>query len=261
VILTWELAEAIRLAEIAGIRNGIAAVERLYPEARAESTEIAGGLVAFTGVESPLSQTYGIGAGGPVSREDVARITAFYESRNAKPRVFVTPLSDPSLGRALAAAGYAPCEYENVLVTDLLDACAQRDERVSAAVDLAAWARASALGFMDVDELKPGDDRIAMVLASSEGVIAVEARDGGAIVATAAMDVRGECAGFFAGSTLATHRERGLHLALIRDRIARARDAGARFIRATARPASTSERHFLRCGFQTIFTRVLWERS
>ena len=114
---------------------------------------------------------------------------------------------------------------------------------------------------MDVEILKPDDDRIAILLASSDGVCALAGYEDDTIVATAAMDLRGECSAFFAGSTLAAFRGRGWHLAMIRDRIARSREMGVRFMRATARPSSTSERNFHRCGFETLYTRVLWERS
>lgn len=261
MLLMRELDEAIRRSESEGVRRGIATVKRLHPDRHATSIEVAGGLAAFTGVDSPLSQTYGVGSSTPVTEGDISRITDFYESRGATPRVFVTPLADPSLAPALAAAGYAPSEYENVLVSDAFDGFARFDDRIVAATNLHAWARASTQGFMDVETLQPGDDRIAILLASSEGVCALAGREDGAIVATAAMDLRGECSAFFAGSTLAAYRGRGWHVAMIRDRIARARDFGVRFMRATARPASSSERNFRRCGFETLYTRVLWERS
>jgi len=246
---------------MAGIRNGIAATRRLAPEACAENIEVAGGLVAFTGIESPLSEAFGVGSLEPVSQEQVALITSFYESRGTAPRVFVTPLSDPTLGRALADAGYAPVEYENVLATDDLRTHGRHDARIGIARDLDAWAAASARAFVEREALEPGEDLIARILAQSEGVLPLEARDGGEIAATAAMDVCGEWSACFAGSTLPPFRRRGWHEALVRDRIARAHEAGAQFMRATARPASASERNFHRCGFRTLYTRALWERK
>ncbi len=257
--LNHDVDATIRECEIAGIRCGIATAQRLTPQIGAACTEIAGGLVAFAGVDSPLSQTYGIVE--TVTNADVAAITAFYESRGATPRVFVTPLAHPSLGRALAAAGFAPCEYENMLASDSFDSYAAYDERVGIAPDLDAWAVASAQAFTGRDSLTPADMAIARVIAYSEGVHATEARDDGTLVATAAMDVRLGCAGLFAGSTLEPFRGRGWHVAMIRDRIARARDAGARLMRATARPSSASERNFIRCGFAVLYTRALWERD
>ncbi|HXO16999.1 MAG TPA: hypothetical protein VN909_02395 [Candidatus Dormibacteraeota bacterium] len=261
MLLTRELDETILRAELAGTGSGIETVQRLYPEVGADSIEVAGGFARFTGTDSPLSQALGVGIGVPVSSGDVTRITEFYESRGAVPRVFVTPQSDPSLASGLVAAGYTPSEYDNVLVSRDLDTHALRDERIAVASDLRAWARASALAFIETATLAPGEDTIAVILASSEGVVPIEAREGDAIVATSAMDVRDGCAALFAGSTMPGYRGRGWHLAMIRDRIARARDAGATLLRATARPASSSEHNFHRCGFSTLYTRALWERK
>lgn len=257
MLLTRDVAETIRKCEISGIRCGVAAAARLTPDAGAASLEIGGGLVVFTGADSPLSQAYGIVE--PVTADDVAAITEFYESRHATPRVFVLPLADASLAVRLAAAGYAPSEYESVLASDSFEA-ALRDPRIGIACDLEAWARASAQAFTIRETLEDSDIAIARLLALSDGFVGLEARDDDAIVATAAMDVRDGCAGFFAGSTLPAFRGRGWHTALIRARIACARDAGARYMRATALPMSASERNFQRCGFMTLFTRALWER-
>lgn len=250
----------MRRSEIDGIRKGVETTQRLYPESQATSIEIAGGVARFTGVDS-LSQAFGVGTLAPVSTGEIDRLTEFYESRNGTPRVYVTPMADPSLGRGLAAAGYAPAAYENVLASASFDAYARYDDRVAVATDLAAWTRASTQGFANSESPAPSDERLAMILASSEGVCPLEARDHDTIVSTAAMSLRGECSTCFAGSTIPRFRQHGWHLALIRDRIARARDAGARVMRATAPPGSASERNFHRCGFVTLYTRALWERK
>jgi len=261
VLSTQELHDRIAACEVAGIRAAIATVRRLYPDANAEGVDIAGGLAAFTGADSPLSQVYGAGRVGPVSAAEIAEITAFFESRGATPRVYVSPLADPSLSRRLAAARYAPCEFENVLASQELDAHAARDERIRIAADPEAWARASAMAFTDRDAVGDADAAIARVLVYSPGVTALEALDDGAIAATAAMDLHGDWTGLFAGATLGPYRGRGWHTALIRDRLARAFERGARFARGHAKPGSTSERNFLRCGFSVLYTRTLWERQ
>lgn len=258
--LTLELDETIRRCEKSAITAGVASVHRHNPAVGADSIEVAGGLVAFTGIDSPLSQAYGVGVAAAPSPGDVARITDFYELRHATPRVFVSPLAHASLGRLLAAAHYEPCEYQNVFASDDFE-FGRYDDRVGVATDMPAWASASARGFIGTDSLNPGDDAIAMLLGTSSGVTTLQGCERGAIVATAAMDMRNGCSAFFAGSTLSQHRGQGWHLALLRDRIARARDAGARLMRATASPASASERNFHRCGFVTLYTRTLWERK
>ncbi|HEY6326281.1 MAG TPA: hypothetical protein VIW73_07200 [Candidatus Cybelea sp.] len=261
MLVSSELAEAIRRAEIAGIRCGLETARRLRPDAGVASVEIAGGLAAFMGPDSPLSEAFGVGTNAPVTSAEIAAITEFYESRDSTARVFVSPLAHPTLAAGLAAAGYVPAEYENVLASNAFEPYARRDNRVRATADLHAWARASAGGFLDGAALTPEDEYLALTIADSHGVIALEGIEDRAIVATGAMDVREGCSALFAASTMPAFRGRGWHLALIADRIARAPDAGARFMRATARPGSTSERNFHRCGFTTLYTRALWERK
>jgi hypothetical protein len=261
VLLTRELAESIRFAEIAGIRSGVEAVTRLRPDACATSTDVAGGLVAFFGRNSPLSEAFGVGTLAPVTSDQITAITEFYESRDATPRVFVSPLAHSTLTFGLAAAGYAPTEYENVLATEDFERHARRDDSIRIAANVHAWARASTAAFMDRADYGPDDEFFALGIASSEGVCALEAAQNGAIAATAAMDIRGDWSALFAGSTMPAFRRRGWHVAMIADRMARAHEAGARFLRATARPASTSERNLHRCGFVTLYTRALWERT
>lgn len=253
--------EQLARVEIEGIRCALGTAQRLFPETGACAIEVAGGLVAFTGSDSPLTQAYGVAATAPIGDDGVARITAFYRERGVVPKVYVTPHSDPRLGRLLAAAGYTPAEYENALASDDLSTYAERSERVTVATDIGEWARVSAIGFTEKESLDPGDDTIAIIIGESEGVVPLELRIDGAIAATAAMDVRSGWGALFAGSTLAPYRNQGIQLELIRDRIARARDAGARFLRATALPGSTSERNFHRCGLRTLYTRTLWELS
>jgi hypothetical protein len=253
--------EAILRDEVEGGRRSIEAAGRLDPNVGATSIEVAGGLVGFAGVGSPFSQALGVGTRGPVRASDIARITEFYESRGAAPMVFVTPASDPTLQRELTAAGYVPGEREqSLMASDDLVIHARRDARIGVALDITAWAKASATAFIERERLEPGDEVIAMILAATEGTIALEVRQCDEIIATGALAVNGECAALFAGSTLTAFRRRGWHAALIRDRVARAREADARLVRATAGPGSASEQNFVRCGFVRLCTRVLWER-
>lgn len=123
---TVDVAETIRRCEISGIGCGLASARRLMPEAGVASMEIGGGFAAFAGADSPFSQVYGIVT--PVGADEVATITAFYETRGATPKVFVSPFADGSLALELAAGGYAPSEYENVLASDSFDGHAAYDE-------------------------------------------------------------------------------------------------------------------------------------
>ena len=195
---------------------------------------IGGGLVAFTGIDSPLSQAVGVGALAPVTDADRA-ITEFYESRGARrassSRRSPTRRSAPVW---LARATRRPNTKTSSRATSSTHTRV-RDDRIANATDLRTVGSRFRAAFPRSREpharrrVPCTDHRIVRrrLLARS--------RESGAIVATAAMDVRDECAALFAGSTMPAFRSRGWHIAMIRDRIARARDAGARFMRATAR--------------------------
>lgn len=259
MLLTQELYETLARAELDGIRDGVATAARLYPETDVSSIEVAGGLVVFAGVASPLSKAYGVATLAPANHSDVGRITRFYDARGTTARVFTTPFTDPALLRGLVADGYAPATYDNLLLAADADAHALRNDNVAVLSDLESWIRASVQGFADRRGVAH-DNTQARIVVSTPEVIALEARYDGAIVATAALSLRAECAGLFAGSTVPEYRGRGWQVALIRDRIARARDAGARIIYAAAAPDGISERNFHRCGFTTLYTRTRWDR-
>ncbi|HVN69890.1 MAG TPA: hypothetical protein VMU38_09610 [Candidatus Binatia bacterium] len=260
MLLTRELFATLRHAQHAELRAMAEAAQRLLPDIGVETIDVAGGLAVFAGIERPISKAYGVGSFAAVSAGDVARITEFYESRGTTPRVTVDPLADATLGRTLAQSGYTPCDFTSVMATDELQAAAFKDERIGIAADVRAWAIASAQGFRGRETLEPGDDEIATIVADTHGVVALEGRDGDAIAATSAMGLSGECASIIAGSTLVAYRNRGWHLAMIRDRLARAVESGARIAHGFAGPGGRSERNFHRCGFQTLYTRVLWEK-
>ncbi|HEX4014975.1 MAG TPA: hypothetical protein VHX17_13950 [Candidatus Cybelea sp.] len=257
---TQTLYEKIRANEVDGMRKSIEAAQRLFPELGATGLEIAGGIARYNGFEA-LSQAFGLGADAPVRPEEIARLIEFYRSRNSTPRVFVTPLTHPSLVRSLMLAGFEPARYENVLASDDFETHARHDDRVTVATDVDAWALASMKGFMGDEPIATADPRVGVILASSEGSIALAGREGDEIVATAVLSLRGGCASFFAGATVSKLRRRGWHLTLIRERIARAAQAGARIMRAAAEPGGASERNFLRCGFRVLYTRTLWSAA
>jgi len=254
------LARAVERCEIEGMRACIESAQRLAPSMGAQGAEIAGGLAIFAGVDSPLSQAIGMGSSAAVTSDDVERVTAFYAERDSTPSVLVNPTADAKLSRLLAQAGYGPVQQENALIADLSKLGGGRDPRIADADDPQRWAETSARGFLDGAEPSPEYALVGWIIAAADGCTPLEGRgDDGGVAATGAMDVQGEFAGFFASSTLPAFRRCGWQRALILDRIARARAAGARYGRASAGVGGPSERNFLRCGFAALYTRTLWQ--
>jgi hypothetical protein len=260
VIDTRALATQIERMEIHALHNCVESARRVAPHLHAEITDIAGGAALFAGVASPLSEATGLGIFAPVTAADVKRMTTFYVNRATPPRVSVSPFAELNLVHELARASYRPVEHQNVLACAIEDAACGRDERVVESYDPHAWGRASASGFMERDA---SDDEaiVGTLIAAARDVVALEMRSDAGVLATAAMNVQGELAGLFAGSTMLAARRQGLQTVLIRDRLARAHAAGARYARTSAAAGSTSEQNLRRAGFEVLFTRTVWERE
>jgi GNAT superfamily N-acetyltransferase len=260
VIDTQAAGDAIERAEIRGHRECVASASRIAPGLDAAILDIAGGVAAFAGAFSPLSEASGLGLFCEVRRDDVERLTQFYLTRETPPRIVVSPLASEALTRELARAGYRPVETQNLLACEIDAVDCRRDARVSESSDARAWGRISAAGFLE-REPTPDEALVGCIIASIPSVTSLEARSGGAIVATAAMALEGEFAALFAASTLPGARRSGLQAALIGDRVARARERGARYAHAGAAVGGPSEKNFRRNGFQVLYTRTVWERS
>jgi len=215
----------------------------------------------FEGVVSPLSRVVGLGLDAPVNANDVDEITDFYLQRGAAARIWENPASNASLREELTRAQYAPVLYQNVLAVDLSQHGGRRDPRVEELRDLETWADASASAFVGDDlEFRNEQFAFAKVVASTPGITALAAFSENELAATSALAIRGEFASLLLGSTLPRYRRLGLHNALVMDRMARAREARARYAYALAGIGSASERNFSRCGFAVLYTRTLWEK-
>jgi GNAT superfamily N-acetyltransferase len=92
--------------------------------------------------------------------------------------------------------------------------------------------------------------RTECYVASIEGRIA-----GGATLA-----IRGRIAGLFGASTLPEFRKRGIQTALLHTRLRRAVEEGCVWAMSIAQPGSISQRNITRLGFQSLYTRVKFER-
>jgi hypothetical protein len=261
VLPTRELAMLIEASEASLLQAFVDAGRRMRPEASFQTIDVAGGVAAFMGVSSPLSMTTSLGLTNGIDAGEIDRVTHFYHDRGAPARVWVNPLADPSVERLLAKAGYLPIGRNNALAIELSANGFARDARIVEEPDANAWGRISARGFLDRYEGEDEGAFLASTIASGKDVIALTAFENGEAVATGAMIVQGELASLFAGSTLTEHRGEGLHRALVADRLARAREGGARYARTSAPIGSPSEANFRAAGMTVLYTRTLWERA
>jgi hypothetical protein len=255
--ITRDLCTAIERAEVTELERLLRNARKQFPEILPDAVQIGGGIAIYAGIDSPLSEATGIGIDARAGKSEADTLTRYYEERDMLPRVRVSPLADANFVRALVARGYEPLEYENLLVADLMALDPQRDARVQNVRNLLAWSRASAEAFAK-REPTAKEVQVASLICSVPETVPLEVREGNTIVATACMSLEGDIASFFAASTQNSQRGRGLHRAMVTDRMARAVELGAKIGRVTAAPASSSEQNFRRAGFVPAYTRVTW---
>src|SRR5215813_568324 len=94
--------------------DALAGVEYARAWAKAHSHDgpfslaVAGGHAGFSGVDSPVTQAFGLGLNGPVTEADFDSLEEFYRSQGAPVNIETCPLADSSLLSLLNARGYRP---------------------------------------------------------------------------------------------------------------------------------------------------------
>src|SRR6185295_13986692 len=124
---------------------------------------VAGGHASFGGVDSPVTQAFGLGLDGPVTEADMERMEAFYRSHRSAVNIETCPLADPSLLTTLNERGYRPIEYSNVFARELTTDDARLwpvpigDVRVrrSAPDEAESYSRLVARSFFENTEISP----------------------------------------------------------------------------------------------------------
>jgi hypothetical protein len=259
------LSQRLERAEGEANRRFVEARARVSPERQAAWIEAGGAYAMYDGVDSPLTQTFGLGMFEPVTWVQLRRIEAFFAERGAPVFHEVSPLADASVLQVLPAAGYAPLEFSTVLYQPLPRMAPPgpiTDVRVrlSQPADRQRWARASAAGWSEFPELEAFMLEFGQVAAASEGALPFLAELDGHIVATASMVIHEGIALLAGASTVPHARRRGAQAALLAARLADAIARGCDVAMMVAQPGSGSQRNAERKGFRVAYTRLKWTR-
>ncbi|HEX8210103.1 MAG TPA: GNAT family N-acetyltransferase [Longimicrobium sp.] len=262
-----DLELARRLERTEGRANAafVDARARLDPASGATWMEAAGAYAMFDGVESPLTQTFGLGLFAEAGDEDLARIEAFFEGRGAPVFHEVSPLADSALVARLSARGYHPIELTSVLFRPTAgELSGPRTPgltvRRTSREEADRWAGVAAEGWAsEAPEL--GDFMLALgrISANAEGYHGFLAELDGEPVAAGGLSL-GEGVALLAGaSTIPAARRQGAQLALLQARLRFAAEQGYPLAMMGALPGSASQRNAERQGFRIAYTRIKWQ--
>jgi GNAT superfamily N-acetyltransferase len=265
IILDVQLAREIELAEAEAAVGCAEMMLALQSESVGAVERVAGGYAVYCGPGNPVTQAVGLGLQGPVSVEDFNQLEAFYFSRQEPVRVETCPLADPSLFEHYKERKYHVSEFSNVMVRPVENGANFApppgiEIRLAGSDELDLWVMTVAQGFAENYPITHEILSVMKMFALGKNTECYLARIDGRVVGGATLAVRGRIAGLFGASTLPEYRKRGVQTALLRSRLRRAAKTNCELAMSLALPGSHSQRNITRLGFQTLYTRVKFER-
>ena len=265
LLLDQSLAREIELAEAQAAVACVEKLQELKPEAGGAVEPIAGGYAIYCGANSPVTQSVGLGLSGSVSAEEFDRLEKFYFSRGEPVRVETCPLADASLLEQYSQRGYRVTEFSNVMAQDVIKQRSTEatgiEVRRAGRDELDLWTLTVSQGFAENLPVTQEILDVMRMFAMAKETECYLARIEGRVVGGATLALRGRIAGLFGASTLPEFRKRGVQTALLQARLERAEQAGCELAVSLALPGSISQRNITRQGFQTLYTRVKFERA
>jgi GNAT superfamily N-acetyltransferase len=262
-------AEARLCAEIAQ------AVGARQPQRGSMVLPISGGLAVFVSRSSPVNKVIGLALDSALDIDALERIEKEWAHQGEPVRVELSILADPAVGRALTDRGYRLHGFENVLGLALdgtpVDAPAESiavervpDDHLQPWLDIAVDAFANLDGTGSVaDEALPREQLAGMLAEAmgGAGFIRYLARVEGEAVGEAVMRIDGDLAQMAGAGTLPRARGRGVQKALVRRRLADARQAGCTLAVVTTAPGTRSQDNVMRRGFDVLYARAILVRA
>jgi len=261
-----DLSLSKRLEQTEGRGNaGFVEVQaRQDPASGATWQDFDGTLAMFSGVGSPLTQSFGLGLGATPTDAQLDAIELFFTSRGAAVIHEVSPLAGVDTFAALAQRGYRPVELSSVMFRKVTNDLAPItvNPRISVRTitreEAGLYASVSARGWSESTAVQAFIDGFART--SVDYALCIVAEIDGAAIATAAL-FTWDGVGLLAGaSTVPEGRRQGAQSALLDWRLRHLAADGCDLAMMCAAAGSASQRNAERNGFRIAYTRTKWQR-
>jgi hypothetical protein len=264
-----DLALARRLEQAEGTANKlfVDARARLNPDCGACWIEAAGAYAMFDGVQSPLTQTFGLGLSGRPSAAEMGTLERFFRDRGAPVQHETSPIAGHELVKLLVDRGYHPVEYTSVLFRPISVGPVDVIPREPApsieihpitTAEHDIWTQTFVAGWSDAADLGDFLREAGHVQAHVAGAHRFLASQEGRPVAAGGLFVHDNVALLAGASTIPSARRKGAQLALLEARLRFAAAAGCDLAMMGAMPGSGSQRNAERNGFRIAYTRIKW---
>jgi hypothetical protein len=264
VFADLDLAQRLERAEGQACLEFAEARGRLYPESGASWMECAGAYAVFDGVDSPVTQSFGLGLFEPLTPASLDKIEGFFLDRGAVVLHEVSPLAGVATLDLLCARGYRPIELSSVLQRPV-EPPAMKDDgsvtvRVAAVEEAALWADVGARGWAhEHPELQNFLQQFGAIAFAREHSVNFIAELDGEPGAAGNLCLHEGVALFGGAATVPEMRCRGLQAGLLDARLRYAYEHNYPLAMMVTEAGSQSQRNAERKGFRIAYTRTKWQ--
>lgn len=261
-----ELAQRLERAEANSNARFVEARAKAFPKSGAGWIEVAGTYALYDSIDSPVTQTFGLGMFEPVTTAVLDEIEGFFKERGAPVFHEVSPLAGVSVAALLQERGYSPMEMTSVMYRPVrlegestLAPGPAINIRPVGPEDTATWIEIAARGWGDVEGASEFLRDMGAINAQQENALSFLAEINGQAIATGNLCISGGVAQMAGACTIPEGRRQGAQLALLQTRLQHAAEQGCDIAMIGAEPGSASQRNAERHGFRIAYTRIKWQ--
>jgi hypothetical protein len=258
------LSRRLEQAEGSACAQFAEASRRINPDRGSDSIESAGVYAVFNGIDSPVTQTFGLGLSVDWNDSALDTIERFFLDRGAPVFHEVSPFAGPEVLDLLCRRNYRPVEINNVLYRPVEPPqdtqLAPIHVRVIAQEETQLWSDISARGWShEHPEFREFLLDFGPIVAASRKNRCFLALYDDVPGAAGALSMHHGVALFGGAATVPEMRRRGLQTALLHERMRYAYEHECDIAMMVALPGSDSQRNAERKGFRIAYTRTKWK--
>ncbi|MEP6924825.1 MAG: GNAT family N-acetyltransferase [Pyrinomonadaceae bacterium] len=259
------LAQKLERTEARSNAAFVEARAAMFPESGAEWINVAGAYAMFDAVESPCTQTFGLGVFDEITGAEMDQLEAFFKKHDTPVFHEVSPMVDFSLLALLNERGYQPIELTSVMYQPIEDipylpVNPKIQTRIIQKGEEKLWAKTSAGGWSsEMPALSDFMFEFGQISASCQGGFPFLAEIENVPMATGMLFIHDKVAFLAGASTVPEGRRQGAQTSLLNARLRFAAAQGCTTATMGASPGSQSQRNAEKNGFRVAYTRTKWQ--
>jgi GNAT superfamily N-acetyltransferase len=228
--------------------------------AGAEWIECGGGVAVFDKVDSPVTQSFGLGIFEELNAATLDTVETFFRDRGAHVDLEICPLAGVPALNLLCERGYRPIEISNVMYRMVENPDPPEIHvRLIDPSEAPLWAKTSAAGWsFEHPELLGFLEETGAIIARNPRLRCFLAELDGQPGAAGMLCIHKGVALFGGSSTIPEFRRKGLQGALLQHRMRYAFEQNCDLAMMVAEAGSNSQRNAERKGFRVAYTRTKW---